>query len=292
MQMKKKNNTGITLIALIITIIVMLILVAVAVNTAVQSGLFGHAKNATESWAKREAEEGNIGNDNFIKDTVNEYTGKIDRSYLKIGDYVDYTPDTAENYMGLGTSENGDENPSGSASNPTDGIPQDTTLKWRIMSINDDGSIDIVSTIPITTSIDFGGALGYNNGVLLLNDLCKTQYSNSTLGANARSINLEDIENKFNSIGIDYRNSYLNSSSNIQYNSSKIYSENYSYAPDIHDYISTSASEKSKNYYSHPTIATFNKKGTLEVQQTYYEFSNISSNNFNNSTFRELIFRY
>ena len=47
---KKSNNSGITLIALIITIIVMLILVAVTVNTAVNSGLFGHAKNATQGW--------------------------------------------------------------------------------------------------------------------------------------------------------------------------------------------------------------------------------------------------
>lgn len=35
---------------------------------------------------------------------------------------------------------------------------------------------------------------GYNNGVLLLNQACKTMYSNSSLGAIGRSIKIEDIE--------------------------------------------------------------------------------------------------
>ncbi len=51
------SNSGITLIALIITIIVMLILVAVTVKTAVDSGLFGHAKSAVEKWGKAQEEE-------------------------------------------------------------------------------------------------------------------------------------------------------------------------------------------------------------------------------------------
>ena len=70
-----KNQNGITLIALIITIIVMLILVAVTVTTAVQSGLFGHAGNATKEWKEAEDKELNI--DSEIKTNVNgsEVTG-------------------------------------------------------------------------------------------------------------------------------------------------------------------------------------------------------------------------
>ena len=52
-----RNNKAITLIALIITIIVMLILVAVTVKTAVNSGLFGYAKNATGEWSRAQEEE-------------------------------------------------------------------------------------------------------------------------------------------------------------------------------------------------------------------------------------------
>ena len=285
---KKSNNSGITLIALIITIIVMLILVAVTVNTAVNSGLFGHAKNATQGWKSEEEKEINIGNDNYINDIVNQFSDsqtKPDRSFLKVGDYIDYTPDTAGNYMGLGTSEN---EKAGSTDNPADGIPQDTTLKWRVMNINNDGSVDIVSAAPIATNVYFQGSLGYNNGVLLLNDLCKSQYSNSTLGVTARSIDLEDIEKKFNSTGINARNTYNNG--NKTYGQTQTYTNNYSYTPDIYNHVGKTAAEESKDYYSTPTTATHSQKGTLEVQQTYYYFSNTPSSYFDDSTFHELIF--
>ena len=285
---KKSNNSGITLIALIITIIVMLILVAVTVNTAVNSGLFGHAKNATQGWKSEEEKESNIGNDNYINDIVNQFSDsqtKPDRSFLKVGDYIDYTPDTAGNYMGLGTSEN---EKAGSTDNPADGIPQDTTLKWRVMNINNDGSVDIVSAAPIATNVYFQGSLGYNNGVLLLNDLCKSQYSNSTLGVTARSIDLEDIEKKFNSTGINARNTYNNG--NKTYGQTQTYTNNYSYTPDIYNHVGKTAAEESKDYYSTPTTATHSQKGTLEVQQTYYYFSNTPASYFDDSTFHELIF--
>lgn len=67
--MKKQNENGITLIALIITIIVMLILVAVTVTTVVQSGLFGHASNATKRWDEQQRIESNI--DAEFKTNVN-----------------------------------------------------------------------------------------------------------------------------------------------------------------------------------------------------------------------------
>ena len=289
-MLKNSNNSGITLIALIITIIVMLILVAVTVNTAVNSGLFGHAKNATQGWKSEEEKESNIGNDNSINDIVNQYSGsqtnpnEPDNNPLKVGDYIDYTPDTAENYMGLGNSES---EKAGSASNPVEGIPQDTTLKWRVMNINDDGSVDIVSAAPISSNVYFQGSIGYNNGVLLLNDLCKTQYSNSILGVTARSINLEDIEKKFNSTGINARNAY---SSNQQYGNSQTYSGDFSYSPYIYDMVGKTTAEESKDYYSTPTTATSTKKGTLKLQQTYYGFSNTPASYFGDSTFHELIF--
>ena len=76
MQKKKLSQSGITLIALIITIIVMLILVAVTVKVAIDSGLFGHAKKATDDWKAAEEQEKSIGSDNYINDTVNHYTNE------------------------------------------------------------------------------------------------------------------------------------------------------------------------------------------------------------------------
>lgn len=280
-----KNERGITLIALIITIIVILILVAVTISTVVQSGLFGYAKNATTDWADEENKEKNIGNDNYIKDTVNEYTGKIDRSYLKVGDYISYTPDIASNYMGLGNSTS---EKSGSTSNPIDGIPQDTTLTWRILSINEDGSVDIVSARPTSTKVYFNGSIGYNNGVYLLNDLCKSLYSNSTLGVTARSINLLDIESKLNTAGIEARDSYNNG--NKTYGELQTYTGNYANTPDIYTRVGKTAEEETKAYYTSPTTKTHTKESSLEVQQTYYDFSNTADGYFDDATFHELIF--
>lgn len=70
-----KNQNGITLIALIITIIVMLILVAVTVTTAVQSGLFGHAGNATKEWKEKEGQEQNIDKEMTTNVNGNTVTG-------------------------------------------------------------------------------------------------------------------------------------------------------------------------------------------------------------------------
>jgi len=303
MQKKKLSQSGITLIALIITIIVMLILVAVTVKVAIDSGLFGHAKKAVDDWKAAEEQESNIGNGpvtigGVTYNSLDEYLATLpktpetpdtpttpDRTGLSVGDYVAYTPDTVSNYTGLGSSET---EKAGSTSNPADGIPQDTTLTWRILSINDDGSVDLVSAAPIATNVYFQGSLGYNNGVLLLNDLCKSQYSNSTLGVTARSIDLEDIEKKFNSTGINARNTYNNG--NKTYGQTQTYTNNYSYTPDIYNHVGKTAAEESKDYYSTPTTATHSQKGTLEVQQTYYYFSNTPSSYFDDSTFHELIF--
>ena len=125
----------------------------------------------------------------------------VPRSSLKIGDYVEYTPDAASAYS-LPSSV------SGSGSNQT--INQDTSLTWQILNINNDGSIDLVSSETTNKDIYLKGALGYNNGVYVLNDLTAKQYSNSSLGVTARSINLEDIENHFTEEGISERNSYKN----------------------------------------------------------------------------------
>jgi hypothetical protein len=87
-----RNNKAITLIALIITIIVMLILVAVTVKTAVNSGLFGYAKNATGEWSRAQEEEKNLGNGKIIDDIMNEIeipnaTEKIGTRYEVIHEY-------------------------------------------------------------------------------------------------------------------------------------------------------------------------------------------------------------
>jgi hypothetical protein len=84
------------------------------------------------------------------------------------------------------------------------------TVKWQVLRIYDDGSMDIIST-PTTKTIYFQGALGYNNGVYLMNDICSTLYSKTVNGnkIEARSINLEDMEYWLTDEGKTEKSNYI-----------------------------------------------------------------------------------
>ncbi len=56
----KKQNKGITLVALVITIIILLILAGITINSLISSGLFKQAKDATNKWEVAQGEETNI----------------------------------------------------------------------------------------------------------------------------------------------------------------------------------------------------------------------------------------
>ena len=154
--------------------------------------------------------------------TVNQYSSKY-----KIGDYVNYTYDTASNYVLTSAT-------CGSSSNPADGIPQTTGLKWRILNIDEaNGTVDLISENPTGTDVYFSGALGYHNGPYLMNAICEAQYSNSTLNVKARNISLLDMEKQLTTAGIAARNGY--SGSSVQYGKTKTYTEGYSYYPLLYD---------------------------------------------------------
>lgn len=123
------------------------------------------------------------------KGIINEFE-PADRTGLKIGDYVDYTFDDAEAYELLKTQTGAN----------TQTINQIKEIKWKILNIEDDGRVDLISTDYNINDmkVGFSGALGYNNSVYLLNDICKKLYSNTNLGIEARSLNIEDIENQMN----------------------------------------------------------------------------------------------
>ena len=72
----RKEEKGITLVALIITIVVMLILVAVSVNVIVNSNLIGHAEKTGDAYnnaiAKEEAYNPSIGNGKTLEDYMKD----------------------------------------------------------------------------------------------------------------------------------------------------------------------------------------------------------------------------
>ena len=139
-----------------------------------------------------------------------------DRTGIEVGDYVNYTYDEKTEGYNLLAIE------SGHTSDQI--VNQKSGMKWRILNVHLDGTVDLIGDISSSDqTIYFRGALGYNNGVYLLKDICKELYSNSTLGVEARSVNLEDIESQMNEEGIATRDAYTNSSSGTQYGNTKTY---------------------------------------------------------------------
>ncbi len=76
----RKEEKGITLVALIITIVVMLILVAVSLNILVNSNLIGHAEKTGDAYTGAIKNEEKLGNDGI---TIN------DKEYASIDDYIE-----------------------------------------------------------------------------------------------------------------------------------------------------------------------------------------------------------
>ena len=151
--------------------------------------------------------------------TVNQFKNSIlEDINIKIGDSVNYTYDSAGSYSLSSTY-------SGYGSNQT--IAQTTGLTWKVLNVDkENDTVDIISASPTSSTVNFYGILGYNNGPYLMNEICKAQYSNKSLGVNARSINLLDMEKHLTAAGIAARKAY---SSNVKYGTTKTYTRDTRY---------------------------------------------------------------
>ncbi len=162
-------------------------------------------------------------------------------SKYKIGDYVDYTYDTAEPYVFKKSAGAGMDEMQ---------IKQTTNLMWKILNIDEEnGMVDLVSVTPTKSNVWLNGVLGYNNGIDVMNEICKEQYSNKSIGVYARSINLLDIEKHLTSKGIEIKNGKKLEKKYIKYGLTKTFTEN--------------------NWYPSGNTAAQAENG-LTVTQTYY----------------------
>ena len=247
--------------------------------------------------------------------TVNQYKVKTPQ----VGDIVKYTPDTPSTGYGLSTAK------SGYGKNQTIDGTYDPTI-WKIMETDKGGNITKLLGIG-RKEVKFLGTTGYNNGVYLLNDICKTRYGNASLGATARNLNIEDIELKMNSTGIEARNAHK--SGTIQYGTTKTFKGNNAKYPAIYEQekyagvhrdaqgnlvevsdvadgtqiitgsvdatakgkMNPNGKTQSEDVY---TAATTEKSKadakTLTCTKTGYYFSNISSSYFDDANFYNMIF--
>lgn len=87
---------------------------------------------------------------------------------------------------------------------------------YRILNINDNGTLDIISNEPINLSnqLIFKGSNGYNNIIYLLNNTSSSLYS-SNYSINIRNLNLDDIERYTNNKIVNYNGNVKTYNENI-----------------------------------------------------------------------------
>jgi len=241
----------------------------------------------------------------------------------KVGEIVDYKPDTPSTGYDLSTAKSGY-----SSAQIINGTYDPTT--WKIMEVDKSGNVTKLLGIGSKT-VTFQGSKGYNNGVYLLNDICKSRYGNASLGATARSLNIEDIESRMNATGIAARNAYK--AGTTQYGTTKKYTgiqtiypypalyEQEKYAGvhrdaqgnlvEVSDVangtqvitgsVDTTAQSKmnpngksgSDNIYTtlpETSETTGPSKTNLTCTQTFYYFDSIPSSYFDDTNFHSMIF--
>ena len=149
------------------------------------------------------------------------------RKIPKVGEIVNYTPDIPSTGYDLSTAKSGFE-----SAQTIDGRYDPTT--WKIMEVDENGNITKLFGVPSSSQsrVYLYGSTGYNNGVYLLNDICKSRYGNASLGATARSLTIEDIESKMNATGIAARNGY--EVRTVQYGMTKTFKGNMVNYPAIY----------------------------------------------------------
>ena len=191
MKERKKQQRGITLVALVITIIILLILAGISISALTNQGLFTQAQNAKNLTEEKTAEE-NETLANYLEQ-IEAITGGKQTLASKVqpGDYVTYTPDPASTdaiITELGTY-------SGSTANTSSTLTQEEGIKWRVLDVVD-GKVRLISEVPTTSKVTLYGYNGYNNAVYLLDETCKTLYSKAGYSENVQNLKIEDIQNK------------------------------------------------------------------------------------------------
>ena len=229
-----KNNKGITLVALVVTIVVLLILAGVSINLVIgDNGIITKAKQAAsateEASAKNDMElfltglrmdkeldasfrladylSSNIGNEG-IEDFLNNGDGTAQVAY-KGNKYSvnleDYTFEYLGKTDGMGVNrhikqvlDNNNEDVPGIAMVEA-GELETEDLGWKVLSINDDGTVNLIANNNTGFEVSLSGINGYTNGAKALNEICSKLYGGLEINGkkvlSARSANQEDFYN-------------------------------------------------------------------------------------------------
>ncbi len=221
-KVQKLKEKGITLIALVVTIIILLILAGVTLNMAMSGdGLFSKARDAADKYKKAQENEEKI-----LEEVVDDMENiNIDYNDY-VGAYVEGYEPTSGTCTIKGTQSGKNEDKTFSTTGETKGI------EWRIWDY-DGTTIRLISDKPTEQTLTLTGTNGYNNGVWIVNEICRQcfgQYENGEMkqGINVANLRRSDIQKistydytKFARVNGDWEDK---ENGDIKYGSSKPYS--------------------------------------------------------------------
>ena len=311
----KTNNSGITLIALIITIIILLILAVVTIMAVNGDGIISKAKQAKAEYQNAQAEEqsvldkylaemeGLVGNNgvsgngtetggedgdkdsdleriidvNTLVDNGNGTFTSNNGVTISIGDYVNYNE---------GSFEHTPDTTKGAGTSKTGGSPSSgytlgtntiTTedLSWRVLGINEQGQLELISADPTSQELFLANEEGYLNAEDNLNNYCNDLYGKGEYVTGGRSLNVEDINKLTKYDPKTFSNKYGSYGQKWMYRFKK-YSTYSSYSTDGG---ATWISQMMSLYRlpGETTVISKDNPGSIEIISTYYQY-NISEN--------------
>ena len=217
---------------------------------------------------------------------------KVRSNVIKIGDYVQYIPDTVsttdEKYTNL-ISELGTY--SGSTENTTKTLTQES-LNWRVLDIVN-GEVRLISETPTEKKIKLYGAKGYNNAVYLLDKACDVLYSNSEQTKLAQNLKLDDVKKYFT---YDYTQQKNPNVDTGKYGGIKTYTdENYRYYPKLFSKEKTGCvdgiqgTELDLSEQTEPINEEAEQaKESITVTQTYWDKKPTTNSDFNKEIYYKL----
>ncbi len=241
----KVKQSGITIIALVVTIIILLILAGITISMVSNDGILGKAKNAAAVSDKSSAEEemsmylagldiqreqegnngrladylsANVGNDG-LEDFLNNGDGYAQVAY-KGHNYMVNLDDGTFTYIGKTDGKGVNRHLKQILNSDNQDVPgiamveageiETEDLGWKVLSTNSNGTVNLIANANTSFEISISGINGYTNGVKALNEICSKLYGNLEINGkkvlSARSVNREDFFNVTYSVSRTYEN--------------------------------------------------------------------------------------
>ncbi len=150
------------------------------------------------------------------------FTQAAKNGQVKIGDYVDYTPDTTESVgvltltssnLNIDTLSNKTYQSQQSVNGYGEQTIEQENLNWRVFSINKEtGEVLLISETPTKRALALQGSIGWLHAEEELNNICRELYSGSK--GRARHLTVEDVNQ---AVGYTPTLSEASTSSDIYY---------------------------------------------------------------------------